>query len=908
MTLSATPAVDRYTADGSQTVFDYKFKILDAAHLQVFFGNVVQGSGFTISGVNNDTGGTVTFDVAPTNGMIVTLRQEVPLDQPSALPNQGPFPSQTVETQIADRIVMQNKQQQEELNRSVKVAVSSTLTDLDLTPDPGKVLAWSQDGDEIIGAELLPDATPVSVFGATLVDDADAPEALGTLGFSDYVKNNLIASASADAHLATLLPAIDTVLESITSLVDVGVFHPAMDEHPAWYDGVTGARSRFMMATARTAGGNSTVKIWDLTVATPVVLQTITLNNSVVSAISDIKGGVIAIASDDGLYRRGWTRAGFGAIDDGLPDPISTHAPPVLTSNNLVDVCIGYSDQPVANPATGGKTPTIGFVYGAGGKVAGLLKDDGNLFDVAGNVGNVGCAIDNGHFIHPNGATITAASPPISTITSDNWTKFNAIQSSTGNPHGFVPGNDIDAQNGMVAGGGADGLTLVTSPTNYDDGAAVISAKLNRAYTTGWMPRDIRGAWLANGKTDDRCFRGNNLTQTGVVTETDAATGAELKAYAGFSSSKYLFRGDDPDYNALGAGANHMAVWFKSDGNSAIEFLFGLTNAATTVHSYLRLLADGTLQWTFAGASGGGTITSMAALDDGDWHRADCVCRADGDRELYVDGLSVGVSATAVGSLNGTILAHIGALPAGANPAGTSLMSLARLSATAPSPAQVRFMVETERRLFAANARCLLQGGADAVQSVAIDPVTSDLFVGQADSLQRFEGLLMAEERLPAGENWTSRNHKAIRAVAGALLLVNDVDPPDGNVESYASVPAIDLRDELAGVVAAHEPPRRPDLSRAAAWATFNGESGVVIDASFNIKSITRTNAGAYTIAFAVPFKYPPAVLCLSGQPGSMANSPPTSTESTILLRDTTEAPADSNTISFVAFGELANE
>ena len=71
MTLSATPAVDRYTANGSQTVFDYNFKILDAAHLQVFLGDAVQGSGFTVSGVNNDSGGTVAFDAAPASGAIV---------------------------------------------------------------------------------------------------------------------------------------------------------------------------------------------------------------------------------------------------------------------------------------------------------------------------------------------------------------------------------------------------------------------------------------------------------------------------------------------------------------------------------------------------------------------------------------------------------------------------------------------------------------------------------------------------------------------------------------------------------------------------------------------------------------------------------------------------------------------
>lgn len=906
MTLSATPAVDRYTADGSQTVFDYNFKILDASHLRVFFGDSVQGSGFTVAGVNNDTGGTVTFDTAPTSGVIVTLRQEVPLDQPSALPNQGPFPSQTVETQIADRIVMQNKQQQEELDRAVKVAVSSTLTELDLTPAPGQFVAWNQDGDALIGSDATPNTVPVSTFGATLVDDVDASAALTTLGHSDYVKNNLIASASADAHLATLLPAIDTVLETIAGLVDVGVFHPAMDEHPEWYDGVTGGRSRFMMATAQTAGGNSTVKIWDLTIAVPVVLQTVTLNNSVVSAISEIKGGVIAIATEDGLFRRGWTRAGFGTIADGLPDPITSSTVPALTNNDLDDVCIGYSDQPAANPATGGKKPTIGGIYGTGADAAFILKDDGQLFDTTGTVGDIGCGISAGWFYHSDApASHRMVAARISEITGDDWGPFTFLSNSQ-DPFGFGGDNGFDITSGHdFAAASADGLTVGKV---FGDNRAVeqrFTALITRTYTTGWAPGDIKGIWLANSKTADRSYLANALTENGTVTEAAVATGSEINGYGGWPASNYLSRAADTDFD-YGTTPFYVMAWVKpAVSATADQHIIARATPGTTHPSWALRYSGSANTFEFSANDNGGinlTIATPAdATIEGGWHLIVGV-RDGTNNRILLDGRRVGESALNPASIDSvTATLGIGDNPngPGANPFEGEI-ALVRTGRVALSDAEVRHIYETERRLFEANAKSLLQSATtDAVQSVAIDPVRGELFVGQADSLQRFEGLAMAEERLAAGETWTSNDHKAIRAVDGALLLAN-------TAESYASVPAIDLRDELPAIPRALAPPG-VDLSKAKAWCYFDGGGTVAILASHNVRSLVDNGTGNYSIFWAVPFK--------SNQYAATAISSSTIRVSSLVPGRITVNTIDSvgtsvdATINMVAvFGELDNE
>lgn len=60
-------------ANGIQTVFPYTFYVTDLGHMFVLFDGVIQTTGFTVNGVGNPAGGDVTFLVAPTGGVVVTL-------------------------------------------------------------------------------------------------------------------------------------------------------------------------------------------------------------------------------------------------------------------------------------------------------------------------------------------------------------------------------------------------------------------------------------------------------------------------------------------------------------------------------------------------------------------------------------------------------------------------------------------------------------------------------------------------------------------------------------------------------------------------------------------------------------------------------------------------------------------
>lgn len=154
MTISSTTARNRYEANGVTTVFAYQFKIFDEADLKVYADDVLQVSGYTVDGVENDGGGNVTFSTAPANGVIIVLKRQLDIVQPLDLPTQGSFPSDSVEAQF-DKIVMMLLDLDERLGRAFIVALSSTLAggiDVPL-PEAGKALGWNSAEDGLTNLE-----------------------------------------------------------------------------------------------------------------------------------------------------------------------------------------------------------------------------------------------------------------------------------------------------------------------------------------------------------------------------------------------------------------------------------------------------------------------------------------------------------------------------------------------------------------------------------------------------------------------------------------------------------------------------------------------------------------------------------------------------------------------------------
>ena len=187
MPVPSASAVIQYTGGGGVTVFPYPFKILVNTDIGVTVDGVVKvlTTDYTVSGVGVESGGNVTFVVAPSASTVITLYRNATYDRVTDYQENGDLLANTLDTDL-DRAVMLIQQLKANIDRAPSVAVGSALTGrLGLTPEASKFIAWASDALSLMNvdiATLTPTSLAVSSFGQTLLDDATAQVARATLG------------------------------------------------------------------------------------------------------------------------------------------------------------------------------------------------------------------------------------------------------------------------------------------------------------------------------------------------------------------------------------------------------------------------------------------------------------------------------------------------------------------------------------------------------------------------------------------------------------------------------------------------------------------------------------------------------------------------------------------------------
>ncbi len=90
----------RYVADGVQTQFIYPFPIFADEDISIYFDGAEQFSGFTIAGAGETTGGTVTFDTAPANSIVVMIERRMPLERLTDFLEGGDFSARAINNEL----------------------------------------------------------------------------------------------------------------------------------------------------------------------------------------------------------------------------------------------------------------------------------------------------------------------------------------------------------------------------------------------------------------------------------------------------------------------------------------------------------------------------------------------------------------------------------------------------------------------------------------------------------------------------------------------------------------------------------------------------------------------------------------------------------------------------------------
>jgi len=233
MTISTTNSRNDYTASSSQTTFAYTFPVTAESDILVYQDTVLKSitTHYTISATPT---GNVVFGTGLASGVKVAIVRALPLTQSVDYVENDPFSAETHEDAL-DRLTIISQQIDEEVGRTIKLAASSTTSNLTIPePSADKYLAWNSGADALenkdiasLDALVLPVAVASGGTGvATLTDGgvligkgtADV-EAMAVLANSEMIVGDGTTNPVAESG-ATLRTSIGVAIGSDVQAFD----------------------------------------------------------------------------------------------------------------------------------------------------------------------------------------------------------------------------------------------------------------------------------------------------------------------------------------------------------------------------------------------------------------------------------------------------------------------------------------------------------------------------------------------------------------------------------------------------------------------------------------------------------------------------------------------------------------
>ena len=243
MTVSSTTVKNSYSGNGSTTQFAYGYKIFADSDLIVIIRSAAGTetvktltTHYTVAGAGDASGGSITFTTGntPASGETVVIIREVPQTQAIDYIANDPFPAESHEEGL-DRATMTTQQVQEELNRSIKLSRTNTMTSTEFTVGAtdraNKILAFDSAGEISVTQEL-------GTYKGT-----DATVTTEAYNVRDLIKS----TTSAELNNVYICIADSVVGDSLTDT----------DHFELLVDAVTAATSATAAATSATASATS---------------------------------------------------------------------------------------------------------------------------------------------------------------------------------------------------------------------------------------------------------------------------------------------------------------------------------------------------------------------------------------------------------------------------------------------------------------------------------------------------------------------------------------------------------------------------------------------------------------------------------------------------------------------------
>ncbi len=166
MTVTNLYEPNYYSGNGVTTVFSYSFTCLLASWIVVAVnGVIISNANYTVALNSNNVGGTVTFNVAPADGLQIAITLMVPDLQLTSFPVEGALPQFTLENAF-DTITLITQQLTNALSRTIMQSVFAPLGLTLQIPNPiaGDLLGWDSTATTLIN---IPPGGPTGAAGPT---------------------------------------------------------------------------------------------------------------------------------------------------------------------------------------------------------------------------------------------------------------------------------------------------------------------------------------------------------------------------------------------------------------------------------------------------------------------------------------------------------------------------------------------------------------------------------------------------------------------------------------------------------------------------------------------------------------------------------------------------------------------
>jgi hypothetical protein len=641
MTISTTIIKVSYSGNGTQTVFPYTFKINAEADIQV----IIRASNgtetvktlttdYSVSGVGSASGGNVTMVTAPTATETIVIRRETSQTQTVDLVENDPFTAETVEGAF-DKSIAVSQELQEEVDRSIKLSRTNTMTSTEFTVDAAtranKILAFDANGEIAVTQEL---GTYKGNWAASTSYSA-----------RDIVKdtsnNNIYISNTAHTSSGSQPLSSNTDSAKWDLLVDAA---SATSSASAAATSATNAANS-ATAAATSASNASTSESNAATSATTATTQATNASNSASAAQTAQAAAEAALDNFDDRF------LGAKATDPTLDNDGNALQDGALYFDTTNDIMKVYD---LTNTTWRQLTLTSANQTNVN-TVAGQISPTNNIATVAGlnteitNVSGLSTEITNLNGIRTDISSVNSISTEVQGVY-NNTSNINAVYNNATNIN-TVAGLDSEI---TLLGTSANVASITTAANNLTSINSFANTYLGPSSTAPTQDPDGSALDVGDLYFDTTSNVMKVYSSSGWVTAASAINGTSDRFTYTVSSSTTTITGADDAGNTLAYDAGYIDVYLNGvrmvngtdvtvTSGTSVVFASAIGTSGTDV---VDIVAFGTFQLANFSV-GSANDVSLAGISDGQvlvWNAGSSTFQAGNASSAEVYGFSVNSS------------------------------------------------------------------------------------------------------------------------------------------------------------------------------------------------------------------------------------------------------------------------